>query len=181
MSYKTSLQSHNDKLRLLIEKAKNLPEAGGGGGDKSGAYTPDGTFSNRVYTWDKLVANFENGTFPNFGEDEEGIILWARGYDVVVPDTVICAGYMDCTNVVLPATTAEVAYTDCINFEKIYIKATTPPDLESDAFYEMLNNASPAQLAKFAIVVPIGCGDAYKSATGWCDYAEYIEEGKMPI
>lgn len=175
MSYKKNLQLHNAKLRLLIEKANNLP---GGGGDEptdqtalAGAYTPDGTFSNRVYTWDEFVAMGEEELYY----DASDKTLVAYEYDVVVPDTVTVLGYFDCNNIVLPKTTVEVGYTDSLD-GTLYIKATEPPFLESGAFDDVLYSGN-----NLKIVCEIGCGDAYKSATGWCDYAEYITEGEMPI
>lgn len=49
----------------------------------------------------------------------------------------------------------------------ITMKPTTPPTIDSSTF-----NAS--YLNK--IIVPVGCGDAYKSATNWSNFADYIEE-----
>jgi hypothetical protein len=44
---------------------------------------------------------------------------------------------------------------------------TTPPSIRSDTFVF-------SQLEK--IIVPKGCGEAYKAATNWAKYADYIEE-----
>jgi hypothetical protein len=44
---------------------------------------------------------------------------------------------------------------------------TTPPSISSDTF-----DASALE----KIIVPKGCGDAYKSATNWAKFADYIEE-----
>lgn len=49
----------------------------------------------------------------------------------------------------------------------ITMKPTTPPTISSNTF-----NAS--YLNK--IIVPVGCGDTYKSATNWSKFADYIEE-----
>lgn len=49
----------------------------------------------------------------------------------------------------------------------ITMKPTTPPTIASNTF-----NAS--YLNK--IIVPVGCGDTYKSATNWSKFADYIEE-----
>ena len=44
---------------------------------------------------------------------------------------------------------------------------TTPPTLgESAIYFACLNK----------IIVPAGCGEAYKAATNWAAYADYIEE-----
>lgn len=45
--------------------------------------------------------------------------------------------------------------------------STTPPTIQSDTFYANYLNK---------IIVPKGTGDAYKSATNWSAYADYIEE-----
>lgn len=171
------LEAENAELKARIEELES-----GGGGDKSGAYTADGTFSNMEYTWYEMVVNFENGTEPSYGVEEyDGASIYAAGYDVIVPDVVTDAGWISCKNIVLPATTTRVGCTDNIEFEKIYIKAETPPELESGAFDEMVNSSDPEQLAKFAIVVPAGCRNAYISDTNWSIYEDYIEEGAMPI
>ena len=46
-------------------------------------------------------------------------------------------------------------------------EGTTPPSIQSTTF-----NASYIN----KIIVPIGCGEAYKTATNWTTYADYIEE-----
>ena len=46
-------------------------------------------------------------------------------------------------------------------------EGTTPPTIESDPFpVDYINK----------IIVPIGCGEAYKTATNWTTFADYIEE-----
>lgn len=49
----------------------------------------------------------------------------------------------------------------------ITMKPTTPPTISSNTF-------TSSNLNK--IIVPVGCGDAYKSATNWSNFADYIEE-----
>lgn len=46
-------------------------------------------------------------------------------------------------------------------------EGTTPPSIQSNTF-------APSYLNK--IIVPQGCGDAYKTATNWSRFASYIEE-----
>ena len=49
----------------------------------------------------------------------------------------------------------------------VRILATTPPSINADTF----------QVTKInKIIVPKGCGDAYKTATNWANYADFIEE-----
>ena len=46
-------------------------------------------------------------------------------------------------------------------------EGTTPPTIESNTF-----NASYIN----KIIVPVGCGETYKTATNWTNFADYIEE-----
>ena len=57
-------------------------------------------------------------------------------------------------------------FRDCTSMESFYIKATTPPQLDTDVF---TNN--PCK-----IYVPRGSGAAYKAATNWSTYADRIYE-----
>ena len=49
----------------------------------------------------------------------------------------------------------------------ITMKPTTPPTISSNTFISSNLNK---------IIVPVGCGDTYKSATNWSNFADYIEE-----
>ena len=57
---------------------------------------------------------------------------------------------------------------ECPNLDDIYIKSSTPPTLY-DSSHNYLSNIT-------AIHVPVGSGGAYKSATNWANFADYIEE-----
>ena len=57
-------------------------------------------------------------------------------------------------------------FMDCTAMETFYIKATTPPILDTDVFK---NNFC-------TIYVPIGSGAAYKTATNWSVWASRIQE-----
>lgn len=53
------------------------------------------------------------------------------------------------------------------NKATITMKSTTPPSIYLSTFKgDYLNK----------IIVPVGCGNAYKSATNWSNFADYIEE-----
>lgn len=69
----------------------------------------------------------------------------------------------------LPATIESIgrtAFQYCSALTTIYCRATTPPTLGNDAFrYISLNK----------IYVPAESVDAYKAASGWSNYANYIE------
>lgn len=47
---------------------------------------------------------------------------------------------------------------------------TTPPTIDSNTFYTLTLNK---------IIVPAGSGEAYKSATNWANFADYIEEAAV--
>ena len=55
--------------------------------------------------------------------------------------------------------------------KKIIMLAETPPTVATDD--EPFGDYGKDD---FTIVVPKGCGNAYKTATGWSDYANYIVE-----
>jgi hypothetical protein len=53
-------------------------------------------------------------------------------------------------------------------FRKIVMRPTTPPSLAADSF---MTDGSLKE-----IIVPAGCGEAYKSATNWSTFADIIKE-----
>uniref|UniRef100_UPI00405612AD leucine-rich repeat protein n=1 Tax=Alistipes sp. TaxID=1872444 RepID=UPI00405612AD len=59
------------------------------------------------------------------------------------------------------------AFSSCMRLTSVYCKPTTPPTGGYGMFY---NNASGRK-----IYVPRNSVEAYKSADGWKDYADYIE------
>ena len=63
-------------------------------------------------------------------------------------------------------TIAYYAFSGCSSLTSVYCKATTPPTVGLDIFY---NNASGRK-----IYVPTASVDAYKAANGWNYYADYI-------
>lgn len=174
-----------------LDKIANKGGGGGGGGSTdqtalAGAYTADGTFSNRKYTWDEMVERRGTSSPPYFDVSEEDRYVEASGFDIVVPDTEPYVGYFYCNNIVLPKTTTKVEGSDASKMGKVYVKATTPPELYEWAFFECtdveIGGGSAGQVGAFGgIVVPVGCLEAYKSATNWSLYADYITEGEMPI
>ena len=56
------------------------------------------------------------------------------------------------------------------NKATVTMKPTTPPTISSSTF-------TTSKLNK--IIVPVGCGDTYKSATNWSNFADYIEEATV--
>jgi hypothetical protein len=153
-----------------------------------GAYIAGSNFSNREYTWDEMVANGYNGIQPyytieedappevvEYGEDRS---IVAENHDIIVPDDVTNCGwfYINGNNIVLPETTEVVYGCDDYKIGTVYIKATIPPQLKSPAFYDCTSEDGEGF---GGIVVPAGCIDAYKSATGWCDFAGHIKEAEI--
>ena len=51
----------------------------------------------------------------------------------------------------------------------LIVRATTPPSTNATAFSFDENSTG-------AILVPVGCAEAYKAAEGWSEYADYIME-----
>ena len=61
------------------------------------------------------------------------------------------------------------AFSMCTKMTSVKVDATTPPSIYANTF----NSCSKLS----QIVVPVGCGNAYKSATNWSAYADIIVEG----
>lgn len=77
-------------------------------------------------------------------------------------------------SVVLPRSLQKIGYWAFSygdSLKTITMQASIPPTLDSSAFYQC---GSISQ-----IIVPIGCGDAYKSATNWSALADKIVEGDV--
>lgn len=72
-------------------------------------------------------------------------------------------------SVTIPAGVTKIgngAFSQCAGLTSVTILATAPPTLGTDVFKE-----SPV-----SIVVPKGCGDIYKAATNWSEWADNIVE-----
>jgi hypothetical protein len=176
-----------------------------GGGDQpyeptdqtefAGAYTSDGTFSNMEYTWDDMrTMSYQEASFGT-GE------VQAWYLDVVVPDTEVDdVSCFCCRNIVLPKNTsvmpafANLSGEDLYAVENIYVKAIEPPYIDPWALFEIADvtileedssggyyeNQGGGGGTLGDIIVPYGCGDAYRNAENWCLYSAYITEGEMP-
>ena len=59
---------------------------------------------------------------------------------------------------------------------ELYIKTPTPPTLAYDALTKYYKYQSEPGYGITKIAVPIGSGDAYKAATNWSSFANYIVE-----
>ena len=96
--------------------------------------------------------------------------------DITIPNSVTKIGdaaFYGCSllrNITIPDGVASIgrsAFYDCRSLKNVYCKPTTPPSSGTYVFY---NNASERK-----IFVPESSVNAYKTASGWKDYAEYIE------
>lgn len=72
---------------------------------------------------------------------------------------------IEATNITIGADAFNIG--SATNKATITMLATTPPTIQANSF-----NASTLE----KIVVPAGCGDAYKAAANWSNYASYIVE-----
>ena len=94
---------------------------------------------------------------------------------VTIPDSVTEIGiyaFRGCTSltsITIPDSVTSIGYNafySCTALQEVYCKATTPPTVGGNMFY---NNASGRK-----IYVPSASVSAYKSAAYWSDYADYI-------
>jgi hypothetical protein len=69
-------------------------------------------------------------------------------------------------------TIGEDAFFSCNSLKYVYCKPTTPPALGGSWVFDY--NASGRR-----IIVPIGSGEAYKTATYWSEYADSIFEDEF--
>ena len=189
------LETENAELTARIEELEGS-SSGDDTGDSgatdqtalAGAYT-DATFTTRAYTGDELL---ERGDYNNNGgiqpyenppsaELSGYYYVYGENYAFVIPDTITTGvGTEGCKALVFPSTTTEFKTGMEGTIDTIYIKATTPPTLPWEDFFADCNyNGSNGGYVN--IVVPVGCGNAYKTATNWSAYADYITEGEMPI
>ncbi len=100
---------------------------------------------------------------------------------VTIPDSVTSIGalaFSGCnslTTVTIPfnvTTIGNGAFYGCSGLKKVYCRATTPPVLEGYQVFD--ENPSNRR-----IIVPIGSGEAYKTATYWKEYASSIFEDEL--
>ena len=95
---------------------------------------------------------------------------------VTIPDSVTSIGggaFANCsslTSIDIPSGVTSIggiAFYGCSGLTSVTVNATTPPTLGEQTFY---NNAEGRK-----IYVPSASEEAYKAASGWSEYADYIE------
>ena len=127
--------------------------------------------SGNTYTIPDSVTTIEWGTF-------EGCSSLTS---VTIPDSVTSIGtsaFAYCnslTTVTIPfnvTTIGNGAFYGCSGLKKVYCRATTPPVLKGYQVFD--ENPSNRR-----IIVPIGSGEAYKTATYWEEYASSIFEDEL--
>ena len=84
-------------------------------------------------------------------------------FNITIPETVTSIG----KNAFAGNSTQSGDYT---YFKRVRVLPKTPPVAGNEIFGQIAPNYP------FSIVVPKGCGDAYKAAEGWSNYADYITE-----
>lgn len=98
----------------------------------------------------------------------------------VIPSTVInieayACFYTKLTDITIPASVTSIggsSFSGCSSTLKcVTVLATTPPTAGDVIF-----SAASAVASDFQIIVPKGCGETYKAADGWSEYAKYIVE-----
>ena len=100
--------------------------------------------------------------------------------DSVIPSyitNIASAAYQSCvsmTEITIPAGVTSMGsyvFYGCAKLEKVNVLATSPPVIENINFGIFNGNSD-----NLVVVVPKGCGDAYKAASGWSEYADRIME-----
>lgn len=93
---------------------------------------------------------------------------------------------MSRTEIVLPSTITEIGERafekGCTSsntyIRKVTILATIPPTISNNSFGDGGIHDEDGTTYPFNIIVPRGCGEAYKAAEGWSTYANYIVEAE---
>lgn len=128
-----------------------------------------------------IYNRFEDGItiLPNgLLEIGEGVFRYARFNNLDLPSSVSKIGINafadnpNLTNVVVKdgvGQFGDYVFTNCSKLGQIIFKSNTPPIISKQTFTNI-------QSTNLKIIVPKGTGNAYKSATNWSAFADYIEE-----
>ena len=85
------------------------------------------------------------------------------------------SGCSSLTSVTIPDSVTSIgsgSFMGCTGLTKLTMLPTTPP---STGYFNFLDNVNSVN----EIVVPAGCGNAYKAANGWSEYADKIVEATV--
>ena len=135
------------------------------------------------------VEQIPNNAFDCSSPDTVASITYfvALAGDVIIPDTVKTIGSAaflksKISSVTILSNVTRIgfsAFSGCELLKTVSILATVPPTLEprSDGIYsQFMDNTNSDAVYLEKIVVPKGCGSAYKSDGMWSTYADYIVE-----
>ena len=196
MSYNTELQSNNAELQEILDAINALPEEGESGGSSGGGSE---TLKNICRGYG---INITKEDIDGVETIESSAFLGFPAFNIDLPSSVkaisdFAFAYSELMNITLPEgllTIGDFTFEECnflfdgisipstvtsIGQKALYfgdggifitMKPTTPPVIGSNVFKES---------ALFRIVVPIGSGNAYKTATNWSAFADYIYEGTI--
>ena len=109
---------------------------------------------------------------------------------VTIPDSVTkievwaFSGCKSLTSVTIPARVTKIgdeAFSNCKSLKYVYCKPTVPPTLGGVTFGNQFSptvstSAFDGNASDRKIIVPVGSGEAYKSAKYWSEYADAIYE-----
>ena len=83
------------------------------------------------------------------------------------------------TSITIPSTVTTMGHScfyNCSNLAKITMLPTTPPVCNPFGESDDTADTSTPPSVSYQIVVPKGCGDAYKATAGWSNFANHIVE-----
>ena len=130
-----------------------------------------------AFEWCSTLTNVTIGN--NVTSISEGVFYGCVSLtNVTIPDSVISIGnsaFFNCnrlTTITIPNSVTSIGnsvFKECDGLTSVTMLPTTPPTLGSDVF--------PSNVT--TIIVPVGCGNAYKAAEGWSVYADKIVEATV--
>lgn len=135
------------------------------------------TFESTVFAYSKIKGVVVNDAITKLPSN--AFYECSQLETITLPNTLTEVGsqgfaYCKIKEITLPASMTYIGnscFYSCHYLNTVTILATTPPTIGTGIF----NNVS--SLAR--IIVPAGCGEAYRTATNWAAYADYIEEATV--
>lgn len=129
-------------------------------------------------TISRLIAGFSDGTIADgiktIGKD--AFVYFGLKY-IDIPNSVTEIGmgafqYAGIETLVIPASVTKIggdAFNSCSDLTSVTVLAETPPSIYTSNIFVGCTSLT-------TITVPKGCGEKYKAATYWKEYADYIVE-----